>query len=435
MFKKLHLQLTFLGASISSFILVAMSFFCLSFSEAETREAYFSDFQKNISVLIGYLEGQSTLSHSWLSQICTETHFKIDIRDNGHALIFDSLNPRPSDDALFAQARQIARDRYMMLEEAFSGQSVFSSHKEFSFGEKAGGAGSGSSQYYASVAFLAKNGGVLNIAVLCPLDRLQGKLRQRRLFFLLADCAGILLLGVFFWIFSWRMIRPLSISRKRQTEFIAAASHELRSPLAVMLSCLSAMEHASPAQATAFSQAIRQEGKRMGRLINDMLALSNMDSPRFSIQKSPVELDTLLLSVYEKFESLAREKEIAFSIALPDALLPACSCDKGRVLQVLSILLDNALSYTPNGGKIRLLLQRADRAGFLIRVDDSGPGIPDHEKKAVFGRFYRCDSSHEDKEHFGLGLCIAQEIVRMHKGKLWVEDSALGGASFVMSLP
>ena len=133
MFKKLHLQLTFLGASISSFILVAMSFFCLSFSEAETREAYFSDFQKNISVLIGYLEGQSTLSHSWLSQICTETHFKIDIRDNGHALIFDSLNPRPSDDALFAQARQIARDRYMMLEEAFSGQSVFSSHKEFSF--------------------------------------------------------------------------------------------------------------------------------------------------------------------------------------------------------------------------------------------------------------------------------------------------------------
>ena len=71
---------------------------------------------------------------------------------------------------------------------------------------------------------------------------------------------------------------------------------------------------------------------------------------------------------------------------------------------------------------------------YTIRVSDNGIGIPDSEKDAVFDRFYRCDKSHKDKEHFGLGLCIAQEIIKMHHGKIWVEDTPGGGASFVVVL-
>ena len=98
--------------------------------------------------------------------------------------------------------------------------------------------------------------------------------------------------------------------------------------------------------------------------------------------------------------------------------------------RLFSILLDNALSYTPAGGSIRLSLQAASDK-ITLRVADSGAGIPDSEKKAIFGRFYRCDKSHEDKSHFGLGLCIAWEFIHMHKGKLWVEDTPGGGATFV----
>ena len=171
----------------------------------------------------------------------------------------------------------------------------------------------------------------------------------------------------------------------------------------------------------------------MSRLIDDMLTLSSADSSHFTMQKSKVELDTLLLSAYEKFEALAKDKNISLKIDLPDDSVLPCQCDKERMEQVLSILLDNALSYTPSGGAIGLSLQTsADK--FTLRVADNGIGIPDTEKKAVFDRFYRCDKSHKDKAHFGLGLCIAWEIVHMHKGKLWVEDTPGGGATFVMVL-
>lgn len=69
-----------------------------------------------------------------------------------------------------------------------------------------------------------------------------------------------------------------------------------------------------------------------------------------------------------------------------------------------------------------------------FRIADNGAGIPDEEKEAVFDRFYRCDKSHKDKTHFGLGLCIAREIIQMHRGKLWIEDTPGGGATFVVAL-
>ena len=171
----------------------------------------------------------------------------------------------------------------------------------------------------------------------------------------------------------------------------------------------------------------------MGRLIDDMLTLSSTDSSRFSIQKTAVELDTLLLSAYEKFEPVAQKKSLSLHVILPDKLVPPYYCDKERIEQVLSILLDNALCYTPSGGRIVLSLETVSNK-FTLRVSDSGIGIPDSEKQAVFDRFYRCDKAHKDKEHFGLGLCIAQEIIHLHKGNIWVENTPGGGSSFVIVL-
>ncbi len=426
MFKKLHIRLTLLCTVVSSLILIFMSFACLSFQEAESRERYFSDFQVNVNMLINYLESQSVISHAWLSQYHLDTHFEMDILDNGSRLAFGSLKPLPSKEPLFELVREKAKDEYLIYEASITPQSILSAHAEFEIT-------SGDTPYYAAVVMLPKNGGVLNIAILHSLEELQKTLYTQRLYFAAADIAGILLLAIFFWFFTWRMILPLIENRRKQTEFIASASHELRSPLTVMLSALSAMKDAAPPDAERFARTIALEGKRMSRLIDDMLALSNADSSHLSMRKSDVELDTLLLSAYEKFEPLAKDKNISLDIDLPDTSIPPCRCDKGRIEQVLSILLDNALSYTPSGGSIRLSLQ-ASTDKFTLRVADNGAGIPDTEKKAVFDRFYRCDKSHKDKEHFGLGLCIAWEILQMHKGKLWVEDTPGGGATFVMAL-
>lgn len=145
------------------------------------------------------------------------------------------------------------------------------------------------------------------------------------------------------------------------------------------------------------------------------------------------KLDTLILSACEKFEPLALRKNISLDFALPDSLSAPYACDRERIEQVLWILLDNALSYTPENGRVCLTLTETSD-WLCIRVEDNGPGIPDSEKEAIFDRFYRCDRSHKDKEHFGLGLSIAREIVRMHKGKIWAEDTPGGGASFVVLL-
>ena len=377
-------------------------------------------------MLIRYLESQTVISRSWLVEFYTDTQLEIDIRDNGSKLVLQNLLPVSVDEDTFTQARQKAQEDFQITEDTFSANSVFSLHAEYEFSKDG-------QNYYASTALIPKNNGILNVAVVLPLKNLEQGIRQRRLLFASANIFGILLLGIFFWLFTWHMIKPLIISHQKQTEFIASASHELRSPLTVMLSSLSAMKHAAPEEAEHFSEMITLEGKRMSRLINDMLTLSGTDSSHFTIQKTDVELDTLLLSAYEKFESLAREKEISLHISLPDALIPPCPCDQGRMEQVLSILIDNALSYTPSGGKISLSLQSSSNQ-LMLRVADTGMGISDSEKKAVFDRFYRCDKSHKDKNHFGLGLCIAQEIIHLHKGRLWVEDTPEGGATFVIVL-
>lgn len=426
MFQKLHIQLTLFCTFICGIILAFMSFICLSVSEKELKERKFTDFQININMLVNHLESQNIISHNWLAQFCADTHFEVDIKDNGSHLVFDTLTPISFGETEFAQVRQKAKESYGLLEESISADSVLSSHEEFQISI-------GKTPYYGAMALIPKNGGALNIAVLSSLSGLQGTIQFQRILFTGADIGGILLLGIFFWFFTWRMIQPLAKNRQKQAEFIASASHELRSPLTVMLSCLSAMKQASPEEQAHFSKTIETEGKRMGRLIEDMLTLSGTDSSHFSIYKRPVELDTLLLSAYEKFEPLARKKCISISISLPDKIIPPCSCDKERMEQVFSILLDNAISYTPPEGKISLSMD-ASINRLRFQVADNGIGIPDEEKKAVFGRFYHCDKSHKDKSHFGLGLCIAQEIVHMHKGKLWIEDTPGGGATFVVML-
>lgn len=424
MFRKLHIRLTFFCTFISGMILVLMSLLCLSVSEQESWKNHFSDFQININMLVNHLESQTVISYTWLAQFCADTQYEINIRDNGSHLVFEDLTPLSLEEEYFMLAREKAKKDYGILEESISANSILSTHAEFELA-------AGGENYYGSTALIPKNNGVLNVAVLYPLSGLSESILLRRLLFAGADTLGILLLGIFFWFFTWHMIRPLMVSRQKQAEFIASASHELRSPLTVMLSSLSAMKQASQEEAAHFSETIETEGKRMGRLIEDMLTLSGTDSSHFTIHKTPVELDTLLLSAYEKFEPLARKKSISISITLPDGMVTPYLCDKERIEQVLSILLDNAISYTPSEGKISLSLDaRPDK--LMLLVSDNGIGIPDNEKEAVFDRFYRCDKSHKDKSHFGLGLCIAQEIIHMHKGKLSVTDTPGGGATFTI---
>lgn len=172
----------------------------------------------------------------------------------------------------------------------------------------------------------------------------------------------------------------------------------------------------------------------MSRLIGDMLTLASSDSQSWDICPEDVELDMLLLSVFETYYPLAKGKGLALSLTLPERDCPVMLLDKDRIVQVLSILLDNALTYTPAPGSIRLGMA-CGRNSTRITVSDTGPGVPEGERTQIFERFYRGEKAHSNRSHFGLGLCIAAEIVKRHQGRLWVEDSVEGGAAFILELP
>lgn len=439
MFKKLHRQMTVFSALITSGILILMAVSCLVISERGLVRNSYERFLNNGNSCVAYLENQTILSHKWILEAKQEYGVEFRILNNGKRLYFDKLNEASgasdgnvdgalegksegnSVESMLAEAARISREE-QGLDVEYTGS--ISIPKEAYFE---------TSDFYGCTALIPKGSGVLSIVLVYPLDGLKAQIFRQRVLFGVLVLAAVLALVVFSWFFTGKMLRPLEENRRKQTQFIASASHELRSPLAVILSCVQAMEK-EPADYGRFLQTIKSEGNRMSRLVGDMLSLANADNKSWSIMKTDCELDTLLLDTYEKYEPLLSEKKISLKVVLPEEALSICKCDSARMSQVLGILLDNGASYVPAGGKMEIGVEEKEKY-FRIYVQDNGPGISDENKEAVFQRFYREDSARKDKQHFGLGLCIAKEIVTLHKGSIKVVDTPGGGSTFVIRLP
>lgn len=428
MIKHLRWKLTAFNTVITGAILVGMTLLCLFISERNTRAQTFQNFSGNLSTVSSYLGERNQLSATWLRQMESSGRFCISIQDGGTPLFSMGLSAERNNLAPeFQQARDRAGSEFDLnsVSARNGGSCAFSLQ------------GEDGADYFAGVSLVPKNGSMLELVLLYPLAEMESGILRQRLAVCLAALLAIGLLGIFSWCFTGKMLRPIQENQRRQTQFIAAASHELRTPLTAILSAASAWERAecaSPAQQTLFSDMIRREGKRMSRLIGDMLTLASADSQSWEVKTETTEPDMLLLMVYETYSPLAKEKGLALSLSLPETDVPALELDKDRMIQVLSILLDNALSYTPAPGRIRLGLQLGKNS-LRVTVSDTGPGVPDSEKQRVFERFHRGEKARSDRAHFGLGLCIAAEIVKRHRGKLWVEDAQGGGAEFIVELP
>lgn len=432
MFRNLHKKMTLFCIFVTGFIFIALSCTCLFFAESNMKRNNYASFLKEVNTIIIHLQGETAISHQWLNQMRNTGNFQIYLYDNGQELLYHHLHS-----ATLTQKKQ---QETLLLEKIiektesefqlniFQGtSSLFPVHEEFSyeFNPK--------DSYYVSAGIIPKAGGDLSFILLLPQTHQKRQIWSLRLFILGADILGLILLSFFSWFFTGKMLIPLEENRKKQTQFVASASHELRTPLAVMLSALEAIRKTdSKEEQTHFSKIMKEEGIRMEHLISDMLLLANSDSKHFHIQPNNCQPDLILLNVYEKYETLARRKSISLRISLPDELLSDCYCDMERMIQLLSILMDNGLFYTPKGGTITLSLSVTSATKYRFSVADTGPGIADSEKNLVFERFYRSDNARTDKEHFGLGLCIAKEIILAHKGKIWIEDNTPCGTVFIV---
>ena len=422
MFRKLRIQLTLFCTAVISTIIILMSVLCLYIAETNFVKNNYTSFLNNLNSVYSYIAEQSTLSVQWLNQVEASNHFMIHITDNGIPLFSHLPGKSNEESQAIEKAMKIAAEDYGIRMDAPAPSSTLPESHEFTIKGKQG-------EYYASVKLIPKSEGYMGVLILFSKDQLNYQLFVQRSAYLLIALFAIALLGIFFWFFTARMIQPIETSRKQQTQFIAAASHELRSPLSVILSSVSAWRSAPPKDQPRFIESIESEGRRMNLLITEMLSLANADAQAWEMNYSMVMLDTILLDAYEKYEYLAEKKQIRLTVALPDDEVPAFRGDRARIFQVLSILIDNALSYTPKGGKIQLSLE-LEGMQQILKVSDNGPGVSDDDKPHIFQRFYRAEPFHSSKNHFGLGLCIADEIVKLHKGELFIEDTP-GGRRYI----
>ncbi len=293
---------------------------------------------------------------------------------------------------------------------------------------------SGQSYYYSVQGLKMNNGSYVMIYFLHPADTVFS-LRSIIPYFLL-ELSGLLLLLITGKLLIDKIFKPVGQNIQNQKEFISYASHELKAPLAIIQASNSSSERLSTDAQTAISNACSS----MNRLISDMLLLSTTENADMPLHLTSVEVSTMLIGVYETHLPLCRKTHHILQLNLPDDLLPEITLDEARIIQVLSILISNAISYSPSGSEITLSVDIENariiaKKILCIRVIDHGIGIPDTEKNRIFDRFYRIDKSHKDKQHYGLGLSIAKNIILLHKGTLEVKDTEGGGSTFCITLP
>ena len=220
-------------------------------------------------------------------------------------------------------------------------------------------------------------------------------------------------------------------------DFVANVSHEFRTPLTAIqgfAETLLAGAVNDPQNRDRFLGIILEHARRLARLTEDLLKLSQMDAERLELELRPVGVSQLVESCYETARRRATEKELNLSLELPERL-PDVTGDARRLQEVLQNLLDNAIQYTLPGGKI-VLSAEATNEEVIFMVADTGIGIPQADQPRIFERFYRVDVARSrEAGGTGLGLAIAKHLIEGHGGRIWVESEVGVGSKFHVSVP
>ena len=242
------------------------------------------------------------------------------------------------------------------------------------------------------------------------------------------------------YLLSGRALRPIKTAMDSQRTFIADASHELRTPVAVVRTNAELLKrHLGPDTGhTAASDQVAlddilSESDRLGRMVDQMLTLAEADAGQRTVLSSEVSLNELIDEVARSMRSIAETRQMLLETRLTDDV--SVNGDPGRLRELVSVLLDNAVKYADAGGRVEVALRREHRKA-IIEVSDNGPGIPRDALPHVFDRFYRVDEARSrESGGTGLGLAIARHIVDAHGGTINIESSAGAGTKVTVELP
>jgi signal transduction histidine kinase len=223
---------------------------------------------------------------------------------------------------------------------------------------------------------------------------------------------------------------------ERQTEFLSTVSHEIRTPLSAILSAANVLlRYGSkrPDSVERFAKVIHQEGRRLTRLINNLLDLAKIEAGQVEWHFAPTALAEVVQEVQESFTALAGERHLALEV-VPWREPVIVKLDRDKLTQVLVNLLSNSIKHSPDGASVHLRYRPGQDGGVRLEVEDEGAGIPAGREEEIFERFQQLEIG-EERVGTGLGLTISRQIVEHHGGRIWAEPGRTRGALFVVELP
>ncbi len=229
-------------------------------------------------------------------------------------------------------------------------------------------------------------------------------------------------------------LKKQDILRRR---LVANVSHDLRTPLAAMHGYIETLQMKEQdfdsATRSEYLATALQHSRRITRLVDELFELAKLDAREMQPKREPFALAELVQDVIQKFQLPAEERRIKLSMESND-LLPFVDADIAMIERVLENLIGNALQHTGSGGEVTVSLQLKESA-VEVQVQDNGSGIAEHDLPGIFDRFYQANNNERNDHHAGLGLAIAQHIVRLHDGVIAVRSKVNQGTHFFFSLP
>ena len=246
---------------------------------------------------------------------------------------------------------------------------------------------------------------------------------------LLAGAAACTLLSLLAALLIRRTLRPVREAMEKQRQFVWDASHELKTPLAVISANAQVLE--KELGGNPYFGYIRSEIRQMDALVQSLLTLARLESGKMQADFTRFDLGAALLQLALPMESLAFEQGKTLDIQVTEGVF--CWGNAGMLTQMASILLSNAFKYSPTGAAITLQLTEHVRA-LCLRVHNTGSCIPPSEREKVFDRFYRAESAAQTQGS-GIGLAIARSIAALHHGDICLESDETSGTAFIVTLP
>jgi len=447
MLRRLRKQMVLLNAVLSGTILLAMALVAQNVTENMLTKQYEQDLQRNTDALLTTMQEtgpaariQFGVDYSIYYRNGAVQRLVSAAGENDEALRRAALEAQAALTKKINQAdmANITADQELRVQRFFSTSAFFVDTPDGSVSLLRERVllilpnlllGDGGDSYRAST-ILSLGRPIQQVTVLQNrADELATMGRLRWLFF---GCVlgGLALIGCASLYLSARSIRPVERSIRQQRDFVAAASHELRTPVAAVRANAEALADADLGGFAPHLDAIAQESGRMSRLVSDLIDLARADAGELQVREEEADCAEAARRTLTLLAPLAARKGVELTSALEAA---PCKADPDRLCQVLVALLDNAVRYTPAGGQVRIATGKSGPHAW-VRVTDDGPGIPDEHKERVFERFFRMDAARAADGGCGLGLSIARQLVERMRGTLTLADEPGGGCAFTVKL-